>query len=450
MKKEKFYYVINKLILPLFTGSELVGEEDSNTREAEIALGKQNTLLLKPEKNADYRLVIKRGRAFQQSELTLLKNILRETKNIAESGFDPSFEETLLDKAVEKAICDTVAPSASSTLLGLVDELTNWSNRTYEGKKINFGIILNLTEQTEPLPLHFSNMLSSDFFALLSDGKNSFVEFNREGYLIGYVSLAKVRRFSSTAPHEFNYVAKYCGDKKVGIALTENGDLLIFKNRLLMFARRRGQWNIYNHEEVMQLLAYRNPHSLKDVRRAIYLTAIDTSFRYNGGIIVYLKKDMIQGALTHIDARDILQEKYYDLKKVTELEEANKLYNFTSADDTREFYSLGYDEFLKKNKCYKSVCLNQIIEGKKFHELNRKLREEIVAMDGATIIDFDGTIVAAGAILKIEAGSISGGGRSAAAMDLAKYGISLKISQDGFIQGYIADKKSTKLLFTVS
>ena len=73
-------------------------------------------------------------------------------------------------------------------------------------------------------------------------------------------------------------------------------------------------------------------------------------------------------------------------------------------------------------------------------------------MDGATIIDFDGTIIAAGAILKIEAGSIGGGGRLAAAMDLAKYGISLKISQDGVIQGFTADKKNSKIrqLFTAS
>ena len=67
-------------------------------------------------------------------------------------------------------------------------------------------------------------------------------------------------------------------------------------------------------------------------------------------------------------------------------------------------------------------------------------------------VDYDGTIVTAGAILKIEAGSISGGGRKAAAMALAKYGVALKISQDGEIQGFVSDKKQPvpKLLFTVN
>lgn len=453
MEKEKFYFIVNRLILPLFTGSYLLGEEESSAREAEVALGKQNSLLIKPNKTADYRLILKRGRAFQPFEINLLKNILKEINDITEVPLlDPTYEMTLLDKAIEKAVCDSVALSASSTMLGLVTALNQWSERTYEGKKINFGIILNLNDSVEELPLHFTNMLSSDFFALLSDGKNSFIEFNRDGFLMGYVSLAKVRNYAFTAPNEFGFVARYCGEKKVGIALTENGDMLIFKNRTLMFAKRRGKWNIYSHEEVIQLLSYRTEHSLKEIRRAIYLSAIDCSFRYTGGIIVYLKKDMAQSALSHVDARDILTEKHYEMKKALELEESEKLYNLSSAEKTREFYSHSYTEFLSINKCYKAECLKQIIENKKFHELNRKLREEIIAMDGATIIDFDGTIIAAGAILKIEAGSIGGGGRLAAAMDLAKYGISLKISQDGVIQGFTADKKNSKIrqLFTAS
>jgi len=77
MEKERFYKVINKLVLPLFTGSYLVGEEESSSRDSEVAYGKQNTLLVKANKNDDYRLIIKRGRAFQPVEANLLRIILR-------------------------------------------------------------------------------------------------------------------------------------------------------------------------------------------------------------------------------------------------------------------------------------------------------------------------------------------------------------------------------------
>ena len=80
------------------------------------------------------------------------------------------------------------------------------------------------------------------------------------------------------------------------------------------------------------------------------------------------------------------------------------------------------------------------------------MREELVGMDGATIIDFDGRIIATGAILKIDAGS-NEGGRLAAATNLARYGVSIKISQDGQMQGFCPEKRSSsniKLLFTVN
>ena len=73
-----------------------------------------------------------------------------------------------------------------------------------------------------------------------------------------------------------------------------------------------------------------------------------------------------------------------------------------------------------------------------------------MGMDGATVIDSDGTIVAVGAILKIEAGS-DGGGRLAAATTLSRYGIAIKISQDGILKAFYSDRKNgkVKVLFTV-
>lgn len=453
MEKDKFYTVLTKLILPLFTGSILMGEEESSSREAEVALGKQNSLLIKPDKTADYRFIMKRGRPYQSFEISLLKNILHELNEINDSSlYDPTYLLTLQEKAVEKAVCDSVDSSASSVMLGLVNALTRWSHRTYEGKPVNFGIIINLADNCEDRNLHYSNIVATDFFALLSDGKKSFIEFNREGYLIGYVALNKIKSYVTTAPNDYAYIAKYCGDRKIGVVLTETGDMLIFKNKSLMFSKRRGKWNIYSHEEVVQLLSYRSTHSVKEVRRAVYLTALDCSFKYSGGIIVYLKRDMSSLALTHIDARDILHENYYNTKKQQQLEEADKLYNLNQSQDIKDYYADDFETFLAKNCCFKSICLKQIIQGKKFQDLNRQMREDILAMDGATIIDYDGTIIAAGAILKIEAGSISGGGRRAAAIALAKYGVALKISQDGEIQGFASDKKNMppKLLFTVS
>ena len=211
-----------------------------------------------------------------------------------------------------------------------------------------------------------------------------------------------------------------------------------------------GTWNIYSHEEVIQLLSNRGNYSLKDIRRSVYYTALDTSFAYSGGCIIYLNKDTVEGALTHINAHDILDEKYFEIKKKQELEDAGKLYNLQTLATVEAIYNVPYQIFLEQQHCVKAECLRKIISGKPFHELSRKLRQELVSMDGATVIDSEGTIIAVGAILKIEAGS-DGGGRLAAATTLSKYGIAIKISQDGILKAFYQDKKNGKVktLFTV-
>jgi DNA integrity scanning protein DisA with diadenylate cyclase activity len=69
----------------------------------------------------------------------------------------------------------------------------------------------------------------------------------------------------------------------------------------------------------------------------------------------------------------------------------------------------------------------------------------MIGIDGATIVDYEGKILAVGAILNIsqeETLSAGGGARLAAAKVLSEYGYSLKISEDGEIRAFgKSDKK---------
>ena len=84
MNKKEFYAITEKLILPLFTGSYISGEEVSSSRDNEVAYGKHNSLLIKPNKVEEYRLVLRRGQPFKTFELNLLKSIVSEMNDIAE------------------------------------------------------------------------------------------------------------------------------------------------------------------------------------------------------------------------------------------------------------------------------------------------------------------------------------------------------------------------------
>lgn len=445
MEKEQFVDLINDILLPLFTGSKIVGEEESSSRDSEVAQGSSGTVLIKPNKQDEYRLIVKRNQPFKSNEVSLIRSIVFELIKVAEYNItEPTYLRRMQATAIEKAICNSLSETSSETLLGLINQLGQWVDKTYEGKRTSFGIVLNENQnvQNKLDNLKYNNVLQSDFSALLSDGRLSSLEFDKDGYILGHLIMERIRFAPTLCPYDFINFARLCNEKRIGIALLESGDMLLFKNRELMFARRRGLWNSYSHEEIIQLLSNRSSHTIKEIRRSIYYTALDVSFSGSGGCIVYLNKDKSEQALSHINAYDILSEKHYNIKREMEKEEAGKLYNLDNPDYD-EIVKNDFQSFIQSPNCVKSATILKIIGNKKFHELNRKLREELVSMDGATIVDYDGTIIATGAIIKIEAGS-KAGGRLAATKTLARYGVAIKISQDGLIQGYTYDKKAFK------
>ena len=196
MEKIEFYKVVNKLILPLFTGSYLDGEEESSARDSEVAFGKKNSLLIKPSKSDEYRLVLKRGQPFQPFEVNLLKAILFELNIISEMEFeDDSYVAVLQENAIEKSICESICDSETvSSMFGVINQLEKWSARTYEGRKVEIGIIINTTTDISDQEdkVMYNDLMNNDFFALLSDGENSYIELDKKGNLLGYVQMDKV------------------------------------------------------------------------------------------------------------------------------------------------------------------------------------------------------------------------------------------------------------------
>ena len=312
------------------------------------------------------------------------------------------------------------------------------------------GIFVNLMFNNElENSVSYFDIIDHDFFARLTDGVSSFVEFDRNGRLNGYINLKSTKFAPTVSPYIYDRVARSCNDKRIGIVLTTKGDILIFYARQLMFAKRNGKWCVYSHDEVIRLLYNNVSYTAKQIRRAIYNTALDCSFGYKGACIVYLNKDKTEEAMQHIDGADIISKPHFEIKKQIELEEAGKLYNISNAKKIEKDYNCSYEEFMERNNCVKSKSISKIISGRKLHELDRTLLEELVAIDGALIVDFDGTIIAVGAIIKIEAGSL-GGGRLAATKSMAKYGVGIKVSQDGIMQGFSADKHGkVKQIFNV-
>ena len=105
-------------------------------------------------------------------------------------------------------------------------------------------------------------------------------------------------------------------------------------------------------------------------------------------------------------------------------------------------------DMLAHDASSKTTLLRSALPSLNFAQIPRKLRAELLSIDGATLIFDDGNVFAVGAILKIPGGS-SSGGRKAAAMTLAEHGIGIKVSNDGHITAWSRRAEDGQSLFEI-
>ena len=439
MNKTRFIDFVQDNILKLFTGSEIIGEEESTFRDSIVAQADGGAIKIKFTPEDNFRIIIKRAQPFKAFEMQLVKSVIEEMRKVVDLNLGDDYKKGFKNLIIEKAICKSLSNTSSKTISLILSEMNYWSQRTYEGNRTSLGCIVTNKKQGKGCNpnLHISKVFKNDFSALLTDGKTSFMEISADGYISDYICHPKQIDFSLFAPYEFLQIATLSTGSKIGISLNEQGDMLIFKNKSLVFARRGGNWICYSHDEIVSKLS-EHAGEFEDVRKSIYLSALDASFNRSGGCIVHINNGDRTGVLKHIDEADVLSKEAYDF---IQQEKINQSFFNVGQDKATEIPN--YEDFLQEEKCTKIVTLAKLINGRKFQELDRKFCQELIAIDGALIIDYNGEILAIGAIIKIEAGS-SGGGRLAAAKTLSNYGISIKISNEGSMQGFKMDKNKLR------
>jgi hypothetical protein len=244
-------------------------------------------------------------------------------------------------------------------------------------------------------------MCRESFSAVLTNGFDTILKCNFRGAIVGHDTLKSPEIVPQYAPYRLGAIAHWATDDRLALVLNRAGEILVFHKKQLRFVRRAGRWHFLTHKPVISQMGRSISN---DVRTAVYSTCLDASFARTGACI------------------GVVISKY-----------ANTWQNI----------AVSQKDYLSPPRSTKARVMSTIVCGQKFQDLGRQLRQELVAIDGATLIDHKGSILAVGAILKIEGGS-DGGGRLAAAKELSKLGMGIKVSQDGSIVGYydgIADPK---------
>ncbi|MEE4539871.1 MAG: hypothetical protein V2J51_15440 [Erythrobacter sp.] len=391
--------ISERYLLPFFSGARLDPVlVPSSPSEHSVAVINPQTIAFKVNKSDPYRIRIQRDQPFEKKsdqarEARVIESfveILQSMNNELKGPLRDDLLSTFQRRVVARAMAEK---GNEREILTVIDQMALWASRLYEGAPISSAVGID-PKAVGASDIDLSTISKNDFGSVLSNGFDTLLLFDSSLNFVGHEILSPGAATARNCPWRHSSVVDWtaAGDGRVAIVLNRLGEILIFRDSQLLFARRSGTWHFLTHAPILGQM--RVPQD-REIRSALYETALDASFARTGACLGTVSAG--------------------------------------SASNWEKVISQGDRLALKASD--KAKTLSRVIDGRKFHELGRTLRQELVAIDGATVINHEGEVLAVGAILQIDGGS-TGGGRTAAAKALARLGLGIKISQDGGITGY--------------
>jgi hypothetical protein len=405
MEERLLREIATDYLVPFFSGAELRKEASkSSSSDRTVVLLDQQSIAFKVRKWDQYQLVLTRRQPFIDDVATVVPevDVVRSFVEIV-SAMDKALTTPLkhdLLSTFQRRIVARALGSAEreSTLLTGIDLFAAWANRLYEGSPISASIGFRRWHQSKD-SVQLSDFGKNDFGAVISNGHDTLLEFDFDGKFIKHVCLHPVYNPPSFCPFRQGPIADWTihgKDKerrRVAFTLNRLGEILAFRDEQLLFARRSNRWSFLTHRPVLTQMGTSFD---RNIRRPVYETCLDASFARTGACIgIVGRSESPEWRRVVVDSQN----------------------------------------HLGSGRSVKAMALTAMIRGRKFQDLDRRLRQELVAVDGAVVLSHDGELLTVGAILKIPGGS-TGGGRLAAAKELGNLGLGIKVSQDGGITGF--------------
>jgi hypothetical protein len=393
-------------------------------------------------KNAKGRIVIRattktksafrlfRSYPFDDSELTLARAFVEECVKVCEHH-DKNYVDELAVAVPRKAIGQALGYREPELIAKILDQFDQLSNQTYERQRISAAVGLTNVDRDSGVTL--TDVWSEDFAKVLTSGIESMLAVDPKGRVYAHL-VPNTDANHVNSPQYLRFLSEWTTDAQICLVLNRNGEILVLKNKRLEFARRRGRWLHFAHDSILPLILehckVRGPKSTMTRHRTtaqtkglpalvtrasqvladkVHETCLDVSFARSGGCI----------AIIDADKRKAFEEK-----------------GLVSGGDL-----LGHSGGAKAKALHWLTTRGEVKSHARFTDLDRRFRQELAAIDGATVMDSEGFIIAIGAIVRVPPGSASGA-RRAAARALAEFGIGIKISADGEVSGFLADKKN--------
>lgn len=335
--------------------------------------------------------------------------------------------EKVSQLAVQRGISTWIVGSENNAVEELLNLMETWAVQTYEGKKVTFGFVITPNPSVSAfLPKkEWLKFLSDDYSAVLTDCIHSVIQLDNNCCFRGFLSLSDngtipLHTLSPFLPLRFSQcIYEHVHDDAVGIFLLNNGDIVLSKDREIRFVKRNLRWLNFSFDAFRAAACSQQTNWDESLLKEIYATMLDVSFAHTGGILSIVR-----------DPRDLRMPSNSPILKPYDDLLCNPPENCLDKLPLKD----------KEITQIKRQVIQTLINGKRFPDLDRKLRSELTAMDGACILDAEGNVVSFGAIIRSDTDS-SGGARGAASRTLSHYGMAVKISTDGYVELYLGRDK---------
>jgi hypothetical protein len=385
--------IVDGQLCPMFPGSSV---DDfpipSGADQPRVVESDESTLLLQPRGIRTFQLQLHGGHPFDTMQKRVIRSFVEAVADILPEVDKPYFpilrkycdQEVVARSVKEKIVDDSLVPL-------ILDTLDTWASQTYEGGRIAAAIGIDARPDVNAISkIHFSEFLSKDFTKVLTNGLDVLLVLSPSGHVVEHLALPKECETESLpppfAPVRTALIARWSQKGRVAFILNRLGEILVLANSRLRFVKRRGTWYHLAHESFVRSMS---SIAKPQVLRAVYETCLDVAFGRHGGCIAIAA-----------DAKRAVLDK-----------------------------CLPSDELISAQKKERTRVLDHCV-GERFQELPRLRRLAVASADGAVILAQDGTLLAAGSIVRVKGGSDSGG-RRAAAIELSRAGMAVKVSADG-------------------
>src|SRR5262245_49015203 len=198
------------------------------------------------------------GRTLDQREYDICKAVIEQISETMKidlkqinqrllASLKQSFDEEVVARYLEKH------HRLEMSIGDLFASLHSLSEQTYENKSLSFGCLIDPRKRANgknaTFPADFLN--AKKIYRALSDGFRTAYQISGDGRIVNFLDLQEYRAPRLTA-HNFYpdwglLLAQASRGAKCGIALTRQGDILVFDGGSLRFTHRHGRWQYWNH-----------------------------------------------------------------------------------------------------------------------------------------------------------------------------------------------------------